>query len=108
MPRYLVERTYPHGVYPAVGEAGARRCRGIVAANRLYHVTWITSWVSAANARTFCVYDAPSALAIRSAARLNHLPVDRIIRVSVLDPYGYQLGAADPAPPNGPSPGTGR
>jgi hypothetical protein len=104
MPRYLVERTYPNGVYPPLGEAGARRCQGIVAANRVYHVTWITSWVSAADARTFCVYDAPSALAIRRAARLNHLPVDQIIQVSVLDPYCYQLAAEDRAPSCEPPP----
>jgi hypothetical protein len=105
MPRYLVERTYPNGVYPPLGEAGARRCQSIVAANRAYHVTWITSWVSAGDARSYCVYDAPSALAIRRAARLNHLPVDQIIQVSVLDPYSYHLAVADRALGSDPSSG---
>lgn len=95
MPRYLVERTYPNGVYPPLGEAGARRCQAIVDANRAYHVTWITSWVSEAEARTFCVCDAPSARAIRLAARLNHLPVDDIVQVYVLDPYSYLLAVAE-------------
>ena len=108
MPRYLVERTYPNGIYPPLGEAGARRCQSIVAANRAYHVTWNTSRVSAMDARSYCVYDAPSAAAIRRAARLNHLPVDRIIQVSVLDPYSYQLAVACRAPSSDPSPGVGR
>jgi hypothetical protein len=38
----------------------------------------------------FCIYDAPSAEAIRAAAKRNHLPVDRITPVNVLDPYFYQ------------------
>jgi hypothetical protein len=37
----------------------------------------------------FCVYDAPSPEAIRRAAERNGLPVDRITRVTVLDPYFY-------------------
>ena len=37
----------------------------------------------------FCVYDAPSPEAIRKAARRSDLPVDRITKVRVLDPYFY-------------------
>jgi hypothetical protein len=36
---------------------------------------------------TFCVYEAPSPEAIRSAAARNRLPIDRITQVRVLDPY---------------------
>jgi hypothetical protein len=36
-----------------------------------------------------CLYEAPSPEAIRTAARHNGLPVDRIIKVRVLDPYFY-------------------
>jgi hypothetical protein len=39
--------------------------------------------------RTFCVYDAPTPEAIRKRAAHNKLPVDRITRVRVLDPYFY-------------------
>ena len=35
-------------------------------------------------------YDAPDPEAIRRAAQRNSLPVDRIIEVSVLDPYFYK------------------
>lgn len=37
--------------------------------------------------KTFCVYDAPDPEAIRRTAEKNNLPVDRITRVTVLDPY---------------------
>jgi hypothetical protein len=52
-------------------------------------VTWISSFVSDDKTRTFCVYDAPTPEAIRKSAARNELPVDRITRVSVLDPYFY-------------------
>jgi hypothetical protein len=38
----------------------------------------------------FVQYDAPDPEAIRRAAQRNNLPVDRIIEVSVLDPYFYK------------------
>lgn len=52
-------------------------------------VTWIHSYVTGDKKRTFCIYDAPSPEAVRRAARLNKLPVDRITEVRVLDPYFY-------------------
>jgi hypothetical protein len=53
-------------------------------------VTWVHSYVSGDKTKTFCVYDAPSPEAIRKAADKNELPLDRITRVSVLDPYFYE------------------
>jgi hypothetical protein len=44
------------------------------------------------------VYDAPNPETIRRAADRNGLPVDRITRVTVLDPYFYTpSAAADPS-----------
>ena len=48
------------------------------------------SYVSDDRRRTVCVYDAPDPESIRKAAERNGLPVDRIMRVSVLDPYFYR------------------
>jgi Protein of unknown function (DUF4242) len=39
--------------------------------------------------KSYCVYDAPSPEAIRRTARRNSLPVARITKVRVLDPYFY-------------------
>lgn len=48
------------------------------------------SYVAPDRKQTFCIYDAPTPEAIRAVAKHNHLPVDRITEVSVLDPYFYR------------------
>ncbi len=89
MPRYLVERTFPAGLRAPTGAAGAAFWRSIVERNADEGVTWVHSYVSDDRAKTFCVYDAPNPEAIRKTGDRNELPVDRIIEVSVLDPYAY-------------------
>jgi hypothetical protein len=49
----------------------------------------VTSYVSAHNTKTFCVYDGPSPESVQRAAMANGLPVDSIAEVRVLDPYFY-------------------
>jgi hypothetical protein len=83
VPRYLVERTFPDGVTMPVGPE-------VVERNADVGVTWVHSYVSEDEKKTFCVYDAPSPEAIRKTAARNDLPVDRITRVRVLDPYFYE------------------
>ena len=87
MPRYLVERTFDGGLPIRADAAGAVECETVVRRNADEGVTWLHSYVSDDGARTFCVYDGPSPEAIRKAAAVNELPVDRITRISVLDPY---------------------
>jgi hypothetical protein len=89
MPRYMVQRTFPEGLHIPVENGGAELCRGVVERNAEEGVTWISSYVSDDKTRTFCIYEAPSPEAIRKTAARNELPVDRITRVSVLDPYFY-------------------
>lgn len=87
MPRYLIERTFPDGLRLTTDDEGAEICRAIVLTNTEDDVTWIHSYVSSDRQRTFCIYDAPSPEAIRRTAKRNNLPVDRITKVDVLDPY---------------------
>jgi hypothetical protein len=89
MPRYVVQRTFPDGLRIPLANAGWEFCRGVVDRNAEEGVTWISSFVSADKTRMFCVYDAPTPEAIRKTAARNELPVDEIIRVTVLDPYFY-------------------
>lgn len=89
MPRYVVQRSFPEGLRILVGNGVAEVCRGVVGRNAEEGVTWISSFVSEDETRTFCIYDAPTPEAIRRAAVRNELPVDQITRVSVLDPYFY-------------------
>jgi hypothetical protein len=89
MPRYLVERTFPDGLTLSSDDEGAEICRRIVVTNAEDDVTWIHSYVSSDRRRSFCLYDAPSPEALRRTAKRNNLPVDRITRVNVLDPYFF-------------------
>lgn len=90
MPRYLVERIFPEGLEIPMTEEGAATCLNVVNNNAEDGVTWVHSYVSDDKRKTYCVYDGPSPEAIRKVAERNHLPVDRITRVSVLDPYFYR------------------
>jgi hypothetical protein len=87
MPRYVVERTFDGGLPIRADSAGSEACSAVVLRNADEGVTWLHSYVSDDGNRTYCVYDGPSPEAIRKAAAVNELPVDRITRISVLDPY---------------------
>jgi hypothetical protein len=87
MPRYLVERTFPGGLQIPADEEGARACGLVSDRNADVGVTWIHSYVTDDHRTTYCIYDGPNPEAIRQAAARAGLPIDRITRVSVLDPY---------------------
>lgn len=90
MHRYLVERTFPDGLNIPLDQVGKDLCLTVVSNNAEENVTWVHSYVTMDNKKTFCIYDAPSPEAIRKSAKMNGLPVDNIIEVSVLDPYFYK------------------
>jgi predicted amidohydrolase YtcJ len=90
MPRYLVTRTFPDGLAIPMTEAGAQACQGVVNTNAEEGVTWVHSYVTPDCKHTFCIYDAPDPDAIRRVAKSNHLPVDDIAEVRVLDPYFFR------------------
>jgi Protein of unknown function (DUF4242) len=90
MPRYLVERTFPEGLIIPVNEQGAQACLTVVGGNTTVGVTWVHSYVTEDKKKTFCIYDGPDPESIRKAAEKNNLPIDRISKVSVLDPYFYK------------------
>jgi Protein of unknown function (DUF4242) len=90
MNRYLVERTFPAGLAIPATEEGAQVCMNVVGGNTTVGVTWLHSYVSEDKSKTFCIYDGPDPESIRKAAEKNNLPIDRISKVSVLDPYFYK------------------
>jgi hypothetical protein len=49
-------------------------------------VQWLFSFLSADKKKTYCLYEAPNAEAIREAARRANVPADVIIEVSELRP----------------------
>lgn len=89
MPRYLVERSFPHGLDIPCNADGATACLGVVGRNATGNVNWVHSYVTPDKRKTFCIYDAPDVDAIRAAAERSALPIDAIHEVRVLDPYFY-------------------
>jgi hypothetical protein len=90
MPRYMVERDFGPGLQLPVDEQGAKVCRAVVDTNASDGVTWIHSYFTTDNKKSFCIYDGPSPEAIRRVATKNKLPVSHITEVHVLDPYFYR------------------
>lgn len=80
MHRYLVERSFPAG---ALADLDAATKARVNARNASVGVRWVKSYATADKTKTFCVYEGPSEQAIRKAAALNHLPVDRVIEIPV-------------------------
>lgn len=90
MHRFVVERTFPNGLNIPINEIGKDLCLNVVSNNAADLVTWVHSYVTIDKKKTFCIYDAPSEDAIRRAAKINNLPVDKVTEVTVLDPYFYK------------------
>jgi hypothetical protein len=89
MPRYIVQRSFDEGFRLGAGGDEDQECRAVALHNARAEATWLHSYVSADGDGTLCIYQGPSPESIRRAAALNHLPVDEITEIRVLDPYFY-------------------
>jgi hypothetical protein len=78
---FLVERNFAEDL-----ELGADDVLGIEAVNDDVGVRWVYSFLSADKRKTYCLYEAPSAQAIRDAARRNDIPADVIVPVGEIRP----------------------
>lgn len=76
MPLFLIERTFAEKLDPATFDH-----EGINAINDEEGVEWIYSFLSADLRKTFCLYEATSAEAIRAAAVRAGLPADAVVEV---------------------------
>ena len=77
MPLFMIERQFADEL-----EVGAAEAEGINRVNADEGVKWLYSFLSADKKKTYCLYEAPSAEAIRSAARRAGLPADVIVEVT--------------------------
>lgn len=84
MPLFLIERQFAETV-----ELDAAGAASIKAVNDDTGVNWLYSFLSADRKKTYCLYEAPSAEAIRRAAHLNALPADVVIEVSQIRPEQF-------------------
>lgn len=69
---------------------------GVKLVNDDVGVNWLMSFLSADKTKTYCVYEAPTAEAVREAARRAGLPADVVVEVSELRPEAF-LGASAPS-----------
>lgn len=76
MPRFLIERSFAERL--ELTKEDADKLRVI---NDEEGVQWLFSFLSADKRKTYCVYEAPNAEAIRVAARRANIPADVIIEV---------------------------
>ncbi len=80
MPRYIIERTVGSMTEEELVAAGKRSNEVI---DGMEGVVWIKSYVSEAEGKIYCEYDAPSQEAIMEHARQAGLPVDKISEVKM-------------------------
>jgi hypothetical protein len=88
MPLFLIERNFADELELTIDAADA-----VKRVNADVGVQWLYSFLSADRKKTYCLYEAPSADAIREAARRNHLPADVIIPVSEVRPEAFVQAA---------------
>jgi hypothetical protein len=80
MPRYIIERTVGSLTEEELNAAGKRSNEVL---DDMEGVVWIKSYVSEAEGKIYCEYDAPSPEAIMEHARRAGLPVDKISEVKM-------------------------
>jgi Protein of unknown function (DUF4242) len=80
VPRYIIEREVGKLSAADLGAAG-RRSNAVLAA--MDGVVWIKSYVSDAEGKIYCEYEAPNAEAVLEHARRSGLPANRISEVSL-------------------------
>jgi hypothetical protein len=81
MPLFLIERQFAEALHLDAVDVAA-----ITATNADVGVSWLFSFLSADRKKTYCLYEAPGAEAIREAARLANVPADVVIEVSRFHP----------------------
>ena len=84
MPLFLIERQFAEAL-----EIGAAGVANIQQVNADVGVNWVFSFLSADRKKTYCLYEAPSAEAIRQAAQLASLPADVVIEVTQVRPESF-------------------
>jgi Protein of unknown function (DUF4242) len=84
MPLFVIEREFAEQL---------EMTRDIAAEVKLVNddvgVQWLFSFLSSDKKKTYCLYEAPSAEAIREAARRAKIPADMVVEVTQLRPEAF-------------------
>jgi hypothetical protein len=84
MPLFVIERNFAEQLEMTRNDADKTKV-----VNDDVGVAWLFSFLSADKKKTYCLYEAPSADAIREAASRLGIPADVIIEVSELRPEQF-------------------
>jgi hypothetical protein len=87
---FLIERNFAEQL-----EVNPEIAAAVNEINDTAGVQWLISFLSADKKKTYCLYEAPNAEAIREAARQAGIPADSIIEVGEILPNGL-TGAVQP------------
>lgn len=80
MPRFIIERSIPPMSRDELAEA-ARRSKQAIAA--MDGIVWIKSYISEADGKIYCEYEAPNAALLWEHARRAGLPIDRVSEIGL-------------------------
>jgi len=84
MALFLIERNFAEKL-----EVSKESADAIKLINRDVGVNWLFSFLSADKEKTYCLYEGPSAEAMREAARRANIPADVVIEVSEINPGAF-------------------
>ena len=76
MPLFIVERNFAEQV-----ELNRDIVTESIRVNNDVDIKWLSSFLSADKKKSYCLYEAPDAEAIREAARRLNMPADMIIEI---------------------------
>jgi hypothetical protein len=80
MPRYIIERNLP-GLTRQDLEAAGRKSNQVLAG--MSGVVWIKSYISLAEGKIYCEYEAPDPESVLEHARRTGIPADKISEVAL-------------------------
>jgi hypothetical protein len=87
VPLFLIERNFAEAV-----QADPETMATVNQVNDEIGIQWLFSFLSADKRKTYCLYEAPNAEAIRAAARRLGLPADTIVEVGAeIGPYADMM-----------------
>jgi hypothetical protein len=89
MPLFLIERAFADVV-----STDPETMATIKQVNDEIGIQWLFSFLSADKRKTYCLYEAPSAAAIRAAAERLGVPADTIVEVGEIGPQSALVAEA--------------
>ena len=90
MPLFMIERNFAERM-----ELAPEQARALMQINADVGITWLFSFLSADQKKTYCLYEAASAEPIREAARHAGIPLDVVIEVSEQRPEWFGAPKTD-------------